>query len=73
MKVIRGQGMPSQQHHEPGNLYVKFNVKERIIPPRKLIEKFDKDVILEEVTLDDVDTRSSRVAIQAERQVQHTT
>lgn len=63
--------MPSQRHHEPGDLYVKISVKfpdsiepsaipllERALPPRKPIEKFDKHVLLEEVTLDDADTRS---------------
>jgi DnaJ family protein A protein 2 len=71
LKVIHGQGMPSQRHHEPGDLYVKISVKfpdsidpsaipllERALPPRKPVEKFDKNVILEEVTLDDADTRS---------------
>lgn len=63
--------MPSQRHHEPGDLYVKLNVKfpdtidesafpllERALPPRKPIEKFDKGVIFEEALLEDVDTRS---------------
>ncbi|PPQ81596.1 hypothetical protein CVT26_013571 [Gymnopilus dilepis] len=71
LKVIHGQGMPSQRHHEPGDLYVKLNVKfpdtidpsaipllERALPPRKPVEKFDKNVIIEDVTLDDVDTRT---------------
>ncbi len=64
--------MPSYRHHEPGDLYVKLNVKfpdtigvsalpllERALPPRKPIEKFEKSVILEEAILEDVDTRSS--------------
>ena len=63
--------MPSQRHHEPGDLYVKLNVKfpdtidpsaipllERALPPRKPVEKFDKNIIIEDVTLDDVDTRT---------------
>lgn len=63
--------MPSQRHHEPGDLYVKLSVKfpetidqasipllERALPPRKPIEKFEKNIILEEVSLDDMDTRS---------------
>lgn len=71
MKVIHGQGMPSQRHHEPGDLYVKISVKfpdtidpaaipllERALPPRKPLEKFEKNVLLEEVSLDDADTRS---------------
>lgn len=71
VKVIHGQGMPSQRHHEPGDLYVKLNVKfpdvieppaipllERALPPRAPVEKFDKNIILEEVSMDDADTRS---------------
>lgn len=71
VKVIHGQGMPSQRHHEPGDLYVKLSVKfpdtidqasipllERALPSRTPIEKFGKNVLLEEVTLDDADTRS---------------
>lgn len=63
--------MPSQRHHEPGDLYVKLNVKfpesidpasipllERALPPRNPIEKFGKSIILEEVHLDHADTRS---------------
>ncbi|KJA27264.1 hypothetical protein HYPSUDRAFT_198055 [Hypholoma sublateritium FD-334 SS-4] len=70
LKVIHGQGMPSQRHHEPGDLYVKVGVKfpdtidaaaipllERALPPRPPLEKFDKNVILEEVSLDETDTR----------------
>jgi DnaJ family protein A protein 2 len=70
MKVILGQGMPSHRHHEPGDLYVKLGVNfpdtidpvsipilERALPPRKHIEKFDKNIALEEVNLDHTDTR----------------
>jgi DnaJ family protein A protein 2 len=73
--VIHGQGMPSQRHHEPGDLYVKFIVKfpdhldaavigflERALPPRKPIEKFSKNIIIEEPPLDEVDTRSRQRA-----------
>ncbi|RDB24194.1 Mitochondrial protein import protein MAS5 [Hypsizygus marmoreus] len=71
LKVIHGQGMPSQRHHEPGDLYVKLDVKfpesidleaipllERALPPRKPLQTFDKNVILEEVNLDNTDTRA---------------
>jgi len=71
MKVVHGQGMPSQRHHEPGDLYVKLSVKfpdtidaasipllERALPPRNPLEKFNKNVILEEVSLDNAETRS---------------
>ena len=71
LKVIHGQGMPSQRHHEPGDLYVKIDVKfpdamdpsaipilEKALPPRRSVETFDKNILLEEVHLDDADTRS---------------
>ena len=74
VKVIHGQGMPSQRHHEPGDMYVKLDVKfpetinldaipllERALPPRKPVETFERGVLLEEVQLDDVDTRSGDV------------
>ncbi len=61
--------MPSQRHHEPGDLYVKLNVKfpesidpsvipllEKALPPRKPIETFDKHVILDEVHLEEPDS-----------------
>jgi DnaJ family protein A protein 2 len=63
--------MPSQRHHEPGDLYVKLNVRfpdtidqvsipilERALPPRNPIEKFEKNIVLEEVNLDNAETRS---------------
>jgi DnaJ family protein A protein 2 len=71
VKVIHGQGMPSQRHHEPGDLYVKFIVVfpdhidpamipllEKVLPPRKPIEKFSKNILLDEVYLDAVDPRA---------------
>ena len=72
LKVIHGQGMPSQRHHEPGDLYVKFSVKfpesldpsvipilEKALPPRKPMETFGKSTLLEEVHLSEPDTRRS--------------
>jgi DnaJ family protein A protein 2 len=71
LKVIHGQGMPSLRHHEPGDMYVKLMVKfpdeikmssmsllERALPPRKQIEKFPKNVTLEEVHLEEPDVRA---------------
>ncbi|KAG6833208.1 hypothetical protein H0H87_010271 [Tephrocybe sp. NHM501043] len=71
LKVIHGQGMPSQRHHEPGDLYVKLSVKfpesidvdvipllEQALPPRSPIQAFDKTIVLEEVHLNDSDTRA---------------
>jgi len=75
VKVIHGQGMPSQRHHEPGDLYVKLNVKfpdaidteaipllERALPPRNPLQEFEASTVLEEVTLDEVPEQSSRHA-----------
>ena len=71
LKVVHGQGMPSQRHHEPGDLYIKLSVKfpdtidaasipllERALPPRNPLEKLEKNVLLEEVILDNAETRS---------------
>jgi len=74
MKVIHGQGMPSQRHHELGDLYVKMSIKwpehidpnkihllEQVLPPRKPLPKFPKNVLVEEVEMSDVDPRQERV------------
>jgi DnaJ homolog subfamily A member 2 len=73
MKVIRGQGMPSQRHHEMGDLYVKVSIKwpehidpskiqllEQVLPPRRALPKFSKGVLVEEVDMSDVDPRQER-------------
>jgi len=70
LKVIRGQGMPSQRHHEPGDMFVKLSVKfpdtidpslvhhlEAALPPRKKIQKFGKSTLVEEVDMVDLDAR----------------
>lgn len=70
VKVIPGQGMPSQRHHEPGDMFVRLAVKfpesidpsvipllEKALPPRKPIEKFPKNVLIEEVEFSAVDHR----------------
>lgn len=64
--------MPSQRHHEPGDMYVKVNVTfpdsmpldviphlEKALPPRKEVEKFDHNITMEEVALDEPDARSA--------------
>ncbi|KAL0947225.1 hypothetical protein HGRIS_013342 [Hohenbuehelia grisea] len=75
IKVIRGQGMPSQRHHELGDMIVKINVQfpdsidpevvpllEKALPPRQPIESYGKGVTLEEVNLDDLDMRHSNMS-----------
>ncbi|EIN07597.1 hypothetical protein PUNSTDRAFT_103633 [Punctularia strigosozonata HHB-11173 SS5] len=69
-KVIRGQGMPSHRHHEPGDLFVKLSVKfpdhinpesvpflEQALPPRKPMEKYGKNTLLEEVDMEELTPR----------------
>lgn len=73
LKVITGEGMPSQRHHECGDLFVKLHVAfpdtldpqafpllERALPPRKPLPKFDKNLIIEEATLSDLDARQQQ-------------
>lgn len=73
LKVIAGEGMPSQRHHEPGDLFVKLHVVfpdaidpsvipflEKALPPRNPIPKFEKGITIEEVTLSDLDARQER-------------
>jgi DnaJ homolog subfamily A member 2 len=73
MKVVRGQGMPSQRHHELGDLYVKVSIKwpehidpnkihllEQVLPSRRPLPKLSKGVLVEEVEMSDVDPRQER-------------
>ena len=75
MKVIQGQGMPSQRHHEYGNLFVKLNVKfpdtmdiekipllEAALPPREPPQTFPGEVTVEEVDMSDMDARQQEQA-----------
>lgn len=68
--MIPGQGMPSQRHHEPGDLFVKISIKfpenldpaaypllEKALPPRAPIEPFDKNIVLDEVEMEAADAR----------------
>lgn len=77
VKVIRSQGMPSQRHHEPGDLYVKFTVVfpdtidpskvpllEQALSPRTPVPSFPKSIHLEEVDLDEPDVRSRASAME---------
>lgn len=75
MKVIPGEGMPSQRHHEPGDMFVRIAVKfpesmplesipllEQALPPRKPLEKFPKGVMSEEVEIVEADARQHEFA-----------
>jgi len=67
--------MPSPRHHQPGDLFVKFHVKfpdhidaaaishlEQALPPRNPIEKFPKNILMEEIDLSDLDARQQKAA-----------
>lgn len=73
LKAVLGQGMPSQRHHEMGDLYVKFSIKwpehvdpskihllEEVLPPRRSLPKPQRGVLVEEVEMSDVDPRQER-------------
>ena len=72
LKAIRGQGMPSQRHHEMGDLYVKFSIKwpehidpskihllEDALPPRRLLPNSPGVTRVAEMSY--VDPREGRV------------
>ncbi|KAI0262964.1 hypothetical protein BC834DRAFT_889876 [Gloeopeniophorella convolvens] len=74
LKVIQGQGMPSQRHHELGDLFIKVSIKwpehidptkiallEQVLPPRTPLPKQPKNTLVEEVEMSDVDPRQERV------------
>ncbi|VDB88617.1 unnamed protein product [Peniophora sp. CBMAI 1063] len=76
IKVIPGQGMPSQRHHEPGDLYIKINILwpesidpskigllEQVLPPRKGLPAFGKGVLLEDVDMHEMDARQRAAAM----------
>jgi DnaJ family protein A protein 2 len=65
--------MPSQRHHEPGDLFIKLHVAfpetidpskvhflEQALPPRQPVPKFERNVHLEEVSMSDLDARQQR-------------
>jgi DnaJ homolog subfamily A member 2 len=73
LKVVHGQGMPSQRHHELGDLYIKFAIKwpehvdpskihllEEVLPPRRSLPKFPRGVHVEDVDMSDADPRQER-------------
>jgi len=73
LKVVHGQGMPSQRHHEPGDLFIKFAIKwpenvdpskihllEQVLPPRRPLPKYPKGILVEETDMSDVDPRQER-------------
>jgi DnaJ family protein A protein 2 len=67
--------MPSQRHHEPGDLYVRFTVLfpesidpavipqlEAALPARPSLPKLAKSTLTEEVDLDEMDARQRKKA-----------
>ena len=73
LKVVHGQGMPSQRHHEMGDLFLKMSIKwpehidptkiqllEHVLPARTQLPKFPKNTLVEEVDMSDADPRQER-------------
>lgn len=65
--------MPSQRHHDFGDLFVHLHVSfpdriepnlvpllEQALPPRKPAETFPRDVLVEEVDMEDMDARQAQ-------------
>jgi DnaJ family protein A protein 2 len=72
-KVIQGQGMPNQRHHDLGDLYIKFNVVfpdslspdviphlEKALPPRTPLPDVPKGYAIDEVDIEELDARQRR-------------
>lgn len=80
LKVMRGQGMPSYRHHEPGDLILTMHVDfpeslpaemapqlEGILPPRDPLPSFEKNILIDDhVSLDDADDSSKHRAAHAD-------
>ncbi|EKM55839.1 uncharacterized protein PHACADRAFT_209359 [Phanerochaete carnosa HHB-10118-sp] len=75
LKVIPSEGMPSQRHHEPGDLFIRIQVEfpdsmpldsipllEKALPARKPLEQFPKSIMLEEVEVVEADARQHELA-----------
>lgn len=77
IKMIRGQGMPSMRHHDFGNLYIQFDVKfppemfntpekiqqlESILPPRREAVQPPMDAMIDDFSLEHVDSSGQRRA-----------
>ncbi|KAJ2669833.1 Type I HSP40 co-chaperone [Coemansia sp. RSA 1285] len=75
VKVIEGQGMPSFRHHNPGNMFIKFNLRfpasgwapeeeikklEAILPKRQPVPSLPKGAHVEEVVLSAVDLQHQK-------------
>jgi len=82
IKVVQGQGMPSYRHHHFGDLYVRLAVEfpdhmptevipllEQALPPRKPVEKFPKNIHVEEVVTSDPDARQTAASSNADMDV----
>lgn len=67
--------MPSQRHHECGDMFIRVQVKfpesmplesvpllESALPPRKPLDKFPKNVLIEEVEAVEADARQHEFA-----------
>ncbi|WFD01748.1 Type I HSP40 co-chaperone [Malassezia obtusa] len=75
MKVLRGQGMPSYRHHEPGDLYINLSVEfpeklteeqmgllEKALPPRKGPGNLPSNLDVDDVVMDNIDAKEAHRA-----------
>lgn len=75
VKVIKGQGMPSHRHHEPGDLILNISIEfpesipesaipllEKALPPRPAFDKFPASMHIEETVMQDVDEKTRKKA-----------
>jgi DnaJ family protein A protein 2 len=75
VKAVKEAGMPSYRHHEPGDLFIRFNVVFPDTLPEEIIAKLEQTLPrtrtaidepmsanVEEVVLEDVDETTARRA-----------
>ena len=79
LKAVMGQGMPTERHHDFGNLYIQFEIEfptanwtdlahieqlRTILPPAAPLPALPKGVHIEEVSLTEMDPRQKARAEQ---------
>ncbi|KAF9195299.1 Type I HSP40 co-chaperone [Haplosporangium sp. Z 767] len=81
LKAVMGQGMPTERHHDFGNMYIQFEIEfpasnwtdpahleqlRAILPPARELPPLPKDVHVEEVHLTEMDPRQRARAEQGQ-------
>lgn len=79
LKAVMGQGMPTERHHDFGNLYIQFEIEfptanwtdlahieqlRTILPPAPALPALPKGAHIEEVSLTEMDPRQKARAEQ---------